>query len=157
MRASLPYRGAVAGAERGFRHFLFVTWDGGGNFVPALGIADALAARGHQITFIGQRSCARRVELRGFAFHALARTPEWIAGQSIEEQLPTFVGLLSGSEIAEEVSAAIELVKPDAIVVDCMLAGGLAAAERSGVPSAALVHVLDHASAEGILARRSRE
>ena len=34
--------------------FLFVTWDGGGNFVPALAVAGALAARGHEVAFIGQ-------------------------------------------------------------------------------------------------------
>jgi MGT family glycosyltransferase len=148
-----PYCCAVASTQIGSKRFLFVTWDGGGNFVPALGIASALAARGHAITFTGQRSLAQRVERRGFAFHEFERAPEWTAGRSIEEEAPAFVGLLSGSDTAEDVTAAIAAVEPDAIVVDCMLAGGLAAAELSGVPSTALVHVLDHASAEGILAR----
>jgi MGT family glycosyltransferase len=143
----------VSAAHSGSKRFLFVTWDGGGNFVPALGIADALGARGHEVTFIAQRSLAPPVERRGFGFHAFERTPEWTAGLSIEEQLPTFAGLLYGSDIAEEVAAEIDLVQPDAIVVDCMLAGGLAAAERSAVPAAALVHMLDHASSDGILAR----
>ena len=30
---------------------LFVTWDGGGNVPPALGIATELAARGHTVRF----------------------------------------------------------------------------------------------------------
>jgi MGT family glycosyltransferase len=143
----------VAGAQSGSKRFLFVTWDGGGNFVPALRIADILAARSHEVTFIGQRSLARLVERRGYAFHAFERAPEWTAGRSIEEERPAFARLLSGADTAEEVTAAIGLVGPDAIVVDCMLAGGLAAAERSRVPAAALVHVLDHACADGILAR----
>jgi MGT family glycosyltransferase len=133
--------------------FLFVTWDGGGNFVPALRIADVLAARGHEVMFTGQRSLARHVERRGYTFHAFERAPEWTAGRSIEEERPAFVGLLSGVDTAEDVAAAIDRVGPDAIVVDCMLAGGLAAAERSRVPAVALVHMLDHACAEGILAR----
>ena len=32
---------------------LFVTWDGGGNVPPALGIAAALTARGHAVRFVG--------------------------------------------------------------------------------------------------------
>ena len=147
------YSDAVTGARSGSKRFLFVTWDGGGNFVPALRIAGALAARSHEVMFTGQRSLARHVERRGYAFHPFERAPEWTAGRSIEEERPAFVGLLSGAETAEDVTAAIDRVGPDAIVVDCMLAGGLAAAERSRVPAAALVHVLDHACAEGILAR----
>ena len=143
----------MAGAQCGSKRFLFVTWDGGGNFVPALRIAGALAARGHEVTFIGQRALARRVERQGHAFHAFEGAPAWTAGRSIEEDRPAFAGLLSGTDTAKEVTAAIELVEPDAIVVDCMLAGGLAAAERSRVPAAVLVHVLDHACADGILAR----
>jgi MGT family glycosyltransferase len=135
------------------KRFLFVTWDGGGNFVPTLSIAGALATRGHEVVFTGQRSLARQMQRRGYAFHAFARAPEWTAGRSIEEERPAFVGLLSGAGTAEDVTAAIDRVKPDAIVVDCMLAGGLAAAECSHVPSASLVHVLDHACAEGVLAR----
>lgn len=143
----------MAGTESGSKRFLFVSWDGGGNFVPALGIAAVLAARGHEIVFTGQRALAERVERRGFAFRAFERVPEWTAGRSIEEEAPTFVDLLSGSDTAEDVTAAIALVDPDAVVVDCMLAGGLAAAEHSGIAAAALVHMLDHASAEGILER----
>ena len=143
----------MAAAPSDPKRFLIVTWDGGGNFVPAVGIADALAARGHEITFSGQRSLARTVESRGYAFDAFERVPDWTAGRSIEEQRPAFADLLAGADTARDVSAAIELSAPDAIVVDCMLAGGLAAAERSGVPAAALVHMLDHACADGILAR----
>jgi MGT family glycosyltransferase len=135
------------------KRFLFVTWDGGGNFVPATRIARVLAGRSHEVVFTGQRSLARRVESLGFAFHAFERAPEWTAGRSIEEEGVAFVGLLTGAETAEDVTAAIDRVRPDAIVVDCMLAGGLAAAERSRVPAIALVHVLDHACSEGILAR----
>ena len=32
---------------------LFVTWDGGGNVPPAVGIAEELAARGHRVRFMG--------------------------------------------------------------------------------------------------------
>jgi MGT family glycosyltransferase len=143
----------VASASSESKRFLFATWDGGGNFVPALRIAGVLAARGHEVAFTGQPSLAQRVECRGFAFHAFERAPQWTTGLSIEEEAPAFMSLLSGADTAEDVAAAIDRIEPNAIVVDCMLAGGLAAAERSHVPAAALVHLLDHACAEGILER----
>ena len=37
-------------------HYLSVTWDGAGNFVPTLGIASALVESGHDIRMIGAKS-----------------------------------------------------------------------------------------------------
>ena len=33
--------------------FAFVTWDGGGNVPPAVGIAQELVLRGHEVVFLG--------------------------------------------------------------------------------------------------------
>ncbi|HEY7935391.1 MAG TPA: glycosyltransferase [Solirubrobacteraceae bacterium] len=63
------------------------------------------------------------------------------------------MSLLCGADTAADVAEAIDLLEPDAIVVDCMLAGALAVAERSHVPGAVLVHMLDHGHPEGICAR----
>jgi UDP:flavonoid glycosyltransferase YjiC (YdhE family) len=48
-------------------NILFVTWDGGGNVPPALGIAAELQRRGVTVRFLGherQRSMIERVGLR---------------------------------------------------------------------------------------------
>ena len=45
---------------------LFVTWDGGGNVPPALGIAGELAARGHSVRFVGHARQRASLEASGF-------------------------------------------------------------------------------------------
>ena len=47
-------------APPGYR-FLFVTWNGGGNVLPTMGIAGKLAARGHQVRVVAPRSLAGAV------------------------------------------------------------------------------------------------
>ena len=54
--------------------FAFVTWDGGGNVPPALGIAQALVARGHDVVFIGYEVQRQRFEQRHLPFVALRQT-----------------------------------------------------------------------------------
>lgn len=49
---------------------LFVTWDGGGNLPPALGIGAELAARGHRVRFLGHAGQQQQVAGAGFDFTA---------------------------------------------------------------------------------------
>ena len=51
---------------------LFVTWDGGGNVPPALGMATELAARGHRVRFLGHEANRGAVEAAGFEHEAYA-------------------------------------------------------------------------------------
>ena len=59
--------------------FVFVTWNGGGNLTPALGIARALAERRHTVAFLGEETQRRRIEAAGLAFTAYTRRPDWTA------------------------------------------------------------------------------
>ena len=45
---------------------LFVTWDGGGNVPPALGIAAELKRRGNAVRFLGHPSQRQAIEAAGF-------------------------------------------------------------------------------------------
>ena len=45
--------------------FAFVTWDGGGNTPPAVGIAQELKQRGHEVVFAGYETQRNRFEARG--------------------------------------------------------------------------------------------
>lgn len=56
---------------------LFVTMDGGGNVPPMLGVAGALAARGHRVRIIGHERLRAEVERTGLPFHAYDRAREW--------------------------------------------------------------------------------
>jgi UDP:flavonoid glycosyltransferase YjiC (YdhE family) len=54
--------------------FLFVTFEGGGNQPPALGIAQELRARGHEVVFAGYTSQRARITAHGFPFVLLERS-----------------------------------------------------------------------------------
>lgn len=116
--------GATAGIMpvMGGRRFLVVTWDGGGNLTPVMGLGPQLLARGHTVAVLGQASLRDRVQAAGMGF-----VPQASAGW-----LPT----------ASDLLGALEADPPDALVVDFMLPSALSAAERTGLPTAALVHTL---------------
>jgi UDP:flavonoid glycosyltransferase YjiC (YdhE family) len=72
----------------------------------------------------------------------------------LEEESDAVFALLFGPAVGEAVRENVEQDAPDVIVVDCMLASGLAAAERSGSPSAAIVHVLYQQFIHGTMGAR---
>ncbi len=49
----------------------FVTWDGGGNVPPALGIAAELVARGHRVGVLGHERQREPVTRAGLAVRRL--------------------------------------------------------------------------------------
>jgi hypothetical protein len=71
--------------------------------------------------------------------------PDWTPGKSIEEDRDLFFPLFFGPAVGEAVLESIARNTPDVLVVDCYLTPGLAAAKRSQLPAAALVHTLYHA------------
>lgn len=64
---------------------IVVTWDGGGNLPPALGVAGELVRRGHHVRFLGHERQRSSVEGAGFGFEAYRHARPW----SAIEPLPT--------------------------------------------------------------------
>lgn len=134
--------------------YLFVTWDGGGNFHCVLPLARRLVARGHDVRFLGNRSQRASIEEAGCSFSPFERAP------SIDSAAPDGLlddwrprSLLATSAVyrdnlmfgpaplfAEDVLATVRRDRPDAILVDYMLFGAVAAAESTGLPAAAYWH-----------------
>src|SRR2546428_11949283 len=56
---------------------LFVTWDGGGNLPPALGIGSELRRRGHTVRFLGHAQQREGIEAAGFRFEAYTSAIRW--------------------------------------------------------------------------------
>jgi UDP:flavonoid glycosyltransferase YjiC (YdhE family) len=100
-----------------------------------------LVARGHKVTLLGQPAQAEAARELGATF-APVGLPDWTSGKSVEEERDVFLPLLFGSAVGEAALRYIERDTPDVVVVDCYLTSGLAAAERSQLPAAALVHTL---------------
>jgi len=125
--------------------FVFVTWNGGGNVTPTLGIARALAERGHTVTFLGEETQRRRVEAAGIAFTAYTRRPDWDGAPPhtpAERQRLLMRTIWMNDGLADDLTALLVREPADLVVVDCMLVGILAHSSRFGVPTAVLVHSL---------------
>ena len=118
--------------------FLFVTWPGGGNVPPAVGIAQALAAQGHAVIFAGYEPQRSRLTAAGFGFAPLARASAAMRAQPPPRQMPALV--MASPEELNDLAAIIASEHPEVLVVDCLQFGALTAAERSGLPAAVLCH-----------------
>jgi len=105
---------------------LFVTWAGGGNSTPVLGLATRLVSRGHRVKIASPDDMASRFEAVGIDYEVIG----WGAG---------------------DVRALIEREAPGIVVVDFMMPSWMSQAEASGVAWVSLVHTLYDRVAAGIL------
>ena len=123
--------------------FTFVTWDGGGNVPPAIGIAQVLAARGHQVSFIGYEVQRERIAASGFAFGALGRSGAfdiYAAPPGPQRITDTIRNVWASADHLADIPAALAADPADVLVVDFTMHGALAAASRIAIPVAALAH-----------------
>jgi hypothetical protein len=98
-------------------HFALVTWDGGGNVTVALGIGDALAARGHAVTIIGPTTLQAAIEGRGHGYRALGVAPPHDPRARSEYLVEVVGSRTAGADLRE----LIDGLRPDALVIDCNL------------------------------------
>jgi len=125
--------------------FVFVTWNGGGNVTPALGIAHALVERRHRVAFLGEETQRERIETAGLAFTAYRRRPnrDGLPLQTpVERQRELMRSTWMNEGLVDDLIALLAREPCDIVVVDCMLAGVLANTPRFGMPTAVLVHSL---------------
>ena len=123
--------------------FAFVTWDGGGNVIPAAGIAQELIARGNQVRFLGYAPQQAAIEGRGLAFSALSRSGSFdlYAERAPEQRLPAIIrNVWACPEHLEDIPDDLAANPTDVLVVDFSLNGALAQARRTDIPVAVLAH-----------------
>lgn len=123
---------------------LFVTWDGGGNVPPALGIAAKLHDRGERVRFLGHEQQRAVVEGAGFHFEPYRHARPWASadpafGHGTEL---TIFEVFTDPGLGEDLLANVEREPADLVVIDCLLLGALGAADaiRAGARRAVLVH-----------------
>lgn len=121
--------------------FLFITWDGSGNQTPTLGMAQALRERGHDIAFAGYESQRARITAHGFRFSVLERSSAVFHIPANGNMMAAMVaGVWVTPDHLDDVRDAMARETPDLLVIDCLLFGALAAAERYHLPAVILVH-----------------
>jgi UDP:flavonoid glycosyltransferase YjiC (YdhE family) len=121
---------------------LFVTWDGGGNLPPALGIAREVQRRGGTATFLGNAIQRAAVEAAGMPFEVFqeGRDYDSAAPRSTLRGLADLTGLFADRGIGRDALAALAADPADVVVVDCLLSGAVLEIAAAGVPVVSLVH-----------------
>jgi UDP:flavonoid glycosyltransferase YjiC (YdhE family) len=127
---------------------LFVTWPGGGNQPPAIGLAQQLHRDGHETVFAGYIDQAKRFTLLDLEFAQLTRSGTTWESFNTADLMPLLIKhAWACPDHVADTAEILDRFQPDLVVVDCLMGGVLAAMETSYVPTIALVH-----SAPGALA-----
>ncbi len=131
--------------RRGEVRILIVTYDGGGNALPALALSTRLARRGHDVTVLGQDGQEASIA-SGVTFRP-AGIPLWgtphgrpRSGETGTEN--ALVEMTFGAAVMNAVDIELQRGRHDVVIVDCMMLGALTAAVSHDVPVVALFHLL---------------
>lgn len=119
---------------------LIVSWGGGGNLPPLLAAGTLLAARDHRVWVLVSSATRQPAVDAGFDVVSYRRSPDPNADTAFEKQAAQMMAIAAGPEIALDVRAVAAELRPDLMIVDCMLPAGIAAGESTGIPTVSLVH-----------------
>ena len=141
-------------------NILFVTWDGGGNVLPALGIAAELHRRGETVRFLGheqQRSMIERAALR-FEAYSHARSFSNTVPVPWIRWVTSLFALINDRSLGVDLLASVQREPTDLVIIDCVLHSVLRSAEQSHVRRAVLMHSFSYIggssmSSDGPIAR----
>lgn len=116
---------------------LVVTWDGGGNVPPMLGVAGELQRRGHQVRVLGHPQQREVVVSAGLKFvdyrHARPWSPK-VAATGTRFLLRFLFGVFTDPGPGKDVRNELAREPVDLALVDSMI--------LAGVPTAILMHTL---------------
>jgi UDP:flavonoid glycosyltransferase YjiC (YdhE family) len=123
------------------RNVLFVTWDGGGNVPPALGIAAELQRRGDRVRVLGHPVQDQQVRSAGLGFTAFSTARSFTA---VAKHTPIdYIGVFGDRAMGRDVVAELRRRPADLVVIDCILFGAMEAVAAEGVPYVVLEHMYD--------------
>jgi len=130
--------------------FLLATWDGGGTIPPELGLAAELVARGHEVVVLSDDTVEAEALSAGATFTCWRRAPQarardfdralirdWEVKNPLAQirQVGDLLFFGPAALHAADLAEAIDEFAPDALIVDALLTGASAGAERSGLPT----------------------
>lgn len=120
---------------------LVITWDGGGNVPPALGIAAELQQRGHRVRLMGHPAQDQQSKATGLDFTAFTTARPFTA---VGKNTPIdYVGVFGDRAMGRDVIAELRREPADLVVVDCILFGAMEAVASEAVPYVVLEHMYD--------------
>jgi UDP:flavonoid glycosyltransferase YjiC (YdhE family) len=120
-------------------HYLFINWHGGGNFPPAMGIAQELKERGHLVTFAGYESQQYYIMDRGFPFTLLdTQSRNWMSLPPEQRLMGMVNQVWACPDHLYRVPELVDSKQVDAVLVDRMMYAAQAALENLDLPYAVL-------------------
>jgi MGT family glycosyltransferase len=122
------------------RDVLIVSWGGGGNLPPLLAAGKLLAARDHSVSVLASAATREPAVDAGFDVVRYRRSRDPKMDTAFEQQAAQLMATAAGLEIALDVRDVVAELRPELLIVDCMLPAGLAAGESTGTPTVSLVH-----------------
>ena len=122
--------------------FLIVTWAGGGNVPPALNLGTRLTRDGNVVQILGAPSTEAAARAAGLSFTPFRSVPDLPRGRRLDDDWDLVDQMLNGDGVSRDAIDVARAVRPDVLVVDCMMGAALATGEYLGLPVAVLVHVL---------------
>lgn len=129
---------------------VLVTWDGGGNLPPMLGIGQELRRRGWTVDVLGHAAQRARIEEAGLAFVPVDRGREYESAsprgtlRSLRIMSAAFADRGRGQDAVAAARATQARPRADLFVVDCLLWGALAECRTTQLPVVSVVHSLWH-------------
>jgi MGT family glycosyltransferase len=106
-----------------------------------MAIANALKSRGHKITFAGYENQRSYFSERHFNFVLLERSARKWRNENRELMFAVKLeAVWASSDHLDDVPQLMARERCDAVIVDCLMFGALAAAEKLKLPAATLVH-----------------
>jgi UDP:flavonoid glycosyltransferase YjiC (YdhE family) len=122
-------------------NILLVTWDGGGNVPPALGIAAELQRRGHRVRIMGHPVQRAQVKAMGLDFTAFHTARSFTA---TDNNSPIdYVGVFGDRAMGRDVVEEMRREPAGLVVIDCILFGVMEAVASEGAPYVVLEHMYD--------------
>lgn len=139
--------------------FLFVTWEGGGNVPPVLGLAARLIQRGHRVRVLTEPCLEKAVTGISADYEVFqnyfTRTDsridliqDWNARPLT---IPSVENILISPAygVAQEVLRSLKKAHTDIVVADFMMPGALLAAEVLGIKRVVLFHMPEYLPGPG--------
>jgi hypothetical protein len=117
---------------------LIVSWAGGGNLPPLLAAGTLLAARDHRVCVLTSSATRQAAFDAGFDVVGYRRSPDPDAQTAFEQQAAQMMAIAAGPEIALDVRGVAAELRPELMIVDCMLPAGIAAGESTHIPTVSL-------------------
>jgi UDP:flavonoid glycosyltransferase YjiC (YdhE family) len=122
------------------RAILIVSWASGGNLPPLLAAGGLLAARDRSVSVLASAATCGEALRAGFEVVRYRRARDPNMELAFEQQAAGMMAMAAGTEVALDVREVAAEVRPELMIVDCMLPAGIAAGQSAGTPTASLVH-----------------